>query len=196
MIPEEQINNKRLVIKERVKGVDLSINKLLTLANEASAGLKSTLHYRKEGVNNYSEVLTRKGEKFKSWLNPRGTGGVGSNILEFLNVLYEDTDKEELGEHLLIRHRYGPKIIGFKVFPGQLLLNTVTILAGIEKHKKKGGGGQLVLEDIEKHFEKYGIDFGKANDARPTLINQLKAMGLLSGSPDAGGSVAVICPYT
>ena len=52
------------------------------------------------------------------------------------------------------------------------------------------------LEDIEKHFEKYGIDFGKANDARPTLINQLKAMGLLSGSPDAGGSVAVICPYT
>ena len=57
------------------------------------------------------------------------------------------------------------------------------------------GGGQMVLGDIEKHFQEYGIDFGLAADARPYLIESLINMGLLSGSPDAGSNVTVKSPY-
>jgi hypothetical protein len=48
---------------------------------------------------------------------------------------------------------------------------------------------------VEDHFGQYGIDFTMAVDARPLLMKELQAMGLLSGSPDAGSSVAVTCPY-
>jgi hypothetical protein len=53
----------------------------------------------------------------------------------------------------------------------------------------------LVLQDVEDHFSQYGIDFSTAADARPLLMNELQAMGLLRGSPDAGSSVAVANPY-
>ena len=41
-----------------------------------------------------------------------------------------------------------------------------------------------------------GIDFSYAADARPLLMQEMQAMGLLAGSPDAGSSVAVSCPYS
>jgi hypothetical protein len=58
-----------------------------------------------------------------------------------------------------------------------------------------GGGGRLVLKDIEDHFEEYGINFSLAAEARPLLMAELQSLGLLAGSPDAGSSVAVTCPY-
>ena len=164
------------------------------MAKKAAPELKKSDHYLEEEVNNYKDLLSRKAEKFSSWLRPRSLG-VGSNIQEFFNVLYHDSNADQLGGHLLEIDRIGGSINGFRVFPGQLLLKTVTILAGRKKHKMLGGGGALVLEDVEKHFSKYGIDFGKAKEARPALIELLKSMGLLSGSPDAGANVAVICPY-
>jgi hypothetical protein len=84
------------------------------------------------------------------------------------------------------------------VFPGQLLLQTLTFLAAKAKQTAHGnvpGGGKLVLRDIEEHFAQYGIDFSLAADARPLLIEELQGLGLLNGSPDAGSSVAVACPF-
>ena len=197
----EKILGDKIENKENLKiqdqppsGVGLSISELLDLAKKAAPELKKSDHYLEEEVNNYKDLLSRKAEKFSSWLRPRSLG-VGANIQEFFNVLYHDTNADQLGGHLLEIDRIGGSINGFRVFPGQLLLKTVTILAGRKKHKIHGGGGALVLEDVEKHFSKYGIDFGKAKEARPALIELLKSMGLLSGSPDAGASVAVICPY-
>ena len=190
----EEIKNKHLKINGMPTGRGLSIYKLLTLADAASSQLKSTKHYMDAKVDNYKDFLTRKSENFSLWLKPRRVG-VGGNIQEFFNVLYHDSNADQLGGHLLESHRSGRSIVGFQVFPGQLLLKTITILAGRKKHNLPGGGGLLVLGDIERHFEKYGVDFGKANEARPALADRLKSMGLLSGSPDAGASVAVICPY-
>ena len=59
-----------------------------------------------------------------------------------------------------------------------------------------GGTGRLVLEDVERLFDEYGIDFSAVAAARPLLIKELQMMGLLVGSPDAGSSVDVACAYS
>ena len=77
-----------------------------------------------------------------------------------------------------------------------MLIKTIAYLAG--EHKKintEGASNRLVLSDIEKHFRYYGIEFGLTASARPKLITELQALGLLVGSPDAGDSVAVKNPF-
>ena len=174
----------------------LSLEQLLFLANHASDDIKTSQRFKHvaQGLN-IRTFLTREGEQFSVWRNPL-MKGQGKNIDEFYRVLYKAALGDEEGGHLLTPEGRGATR-GFRVFPGQILLKTITFLAARNKwpHQTKGKAGKLVLQDVEEHFTQYGIDFSTAADARPLLMNHLQAMGLLTGSPDAGSSVDVACPY-
>ena len=196
---EPALNNKKLVLNEMdVVGQDtLTIRQLLVDAKKSAKQIKSTARF--QSVSNGRDIsiatfLTREGERFSGWRNP-SMRGQGKNIDEFFRVLYKAAIGDEAGGYLLTRDQSGQK--RFRVFPGQLLLKTITFLAAECKRENRGEGGtgKLVLQDVEDHFAYYGIDFANSADARPLLIQELQAMGLLSGSPDAGSSVSVAKPY-
>lgn len=190
-----QLEDKRLKIEGAGAKV-LRIEDLLLLAHDAMRDMKAT-HYFSDvaGAGKFQDFLTREAEKSAAWRDPLNKGQ-GKNIDEFFRVLYRDNLGDEAGGYLLVPEGRG-RTRGFRVFPGQLLLKTITFLASHEKQTncEVRGGGKLVLEDVETHFKQYGIDFSSAADARPLLMKELQAMGLLTGSPDAGSSVAVACPY-
>ncbi len=173
----------------------MSIPELLLVARDASGEIRDAERFKQvAGDLKVSTFLTREGEQYLAWRNPR-MGGQGKNIDEFFRVLYRAELGDEAGGYLLVPVGSG-QTRGFRVFPGQLLLKTVTYLAEQGKLSNQGrGAGMLVLQDVEDHFAQYGIDFSTAADARPLLMDELRAMGLLTGSPDAGSSVAVRCPY-
>lgn len=191
----DQIKSKTLSLTEDVRD-GLSLNQLLILSRDASQDIRELDRF-KEKANGCSiqTFLTREAEQFSAWKNPRA-GGQGKNIDEFFRVLYRSEKGDEGGGYLLASEGSGASR-GFRVFPGQLLLKTMTFLAAMGRGscQKSGGSGMLVLQDVEEHFAQYGIDFSTAADARPLLMKELQAMGLLAGSPDAGSSVAVECPY-
>jgi len=174
----------------------LAIESLLLLAKGAVADIRSSERFRSVAIGETIQTfLVREGEGFAAWRDPLSRGQ-GKNIDEFLRVLYRAEPPEEMSGHLLVPEGRGDKR-GFRVFPGPLLLKAVTYLATSAKRLRRahGGSGILVLEDIEEHFADYGVDFSMAADARPQLMNELQDLGLLSGSPDAGGSVSVTCPF-
>lgn len=184
----------RVITTRRMGTGSIRLNEMLTLARNSAVAFKSDPAY---GQSPSTRIfLSRASERFRAWRDPMNKGQ-GKNLDEFLRVLYRAEHGDEAGGHLLVREGRGEST-GFRVFPGQLLLQTITFLAARAKHgahSKTAGGGKLVLEDIEKHFAQYGIDFSLAADARPLLINELQGLGLLNGSPDAGGSVAVASPF-
>jgi hypothetical protein len=189
------ISNKRLKIQGAGSNV-ITIEQLLQVAQEATNDMKSSKWFQEESVKEkFQDFLTRKAERHVAWRDPLKKGQ-GKNIDEFFRVLYRDNIGDEIGGYLLLPKGRG-RTRGFRVFPGQLLLKTIAFLAAHDKHTNSTtrGGGILVIEDVENHFQQYGIDFSYAADARPLLMQELQAMGLLTGSPDAGSSVAVICPY-
>jgi hypothetical protein len=186
--------NGRVITTRKMGSGSIKLVDLLDLARRTSGALKADLAYG--GVPNSRVFLSRASERFRAWRDPRNKGQ-GKNIDEFLRVLYRAEHGDEAGGHLLVREGRGDGA-GFRVFPGQLLLQTLTFLAAKAKQTAHGnvpGGGKLVLRDIEEHFAQYGIDFSLAADARPLLIEELQGLGLLNGSPDAGSSVAVACPF-
>ena len=169
---------------------------LLLLAKDASSDIKNSQWFKDvaEG-SDIRTFLMREGECFSAWRLPFKSGQ-GKNIDEFFRVLYRAELGDEEGGYLLTPEGRGTKR-GFRVFPGQQLLKMATYLADQEKNsdQQPGGAGKLVIEDVENLFSQYGIDFSTAADARPLLMKELQTMGLLSGSPDAGNSAAVSCPY-
>ena len=189
------LEKKKLGI-ENVGQELLGIDELLVAASQAASEIKATERFRKvaNGLS-IATFLTREGEQFPGWRNPL-MRGQGKNIDEFFRVLYRAEVGDEAGGYLLTTEGRG-RSRGFRVFPGQLLLKTVTFLAAKSKESDqgRGGAGMLVLQDVEDRFAQYGVDFSSAADARPMLMRELQAMGLLTGSPDAGSSVAVACPY-
>jgi hypothetical protein len=187
-----EINDKKLRIYE-AGGNTISIEHLLVIVREASSDLRALWRFREVADRlDIRRFLTREGELFSAWRDPL-LKGQGKNIDEFLRVLYRAALGDEAGGYLLIPEGRGASR-GFRVFPGQLLLKTVTYLSAQDLRTFRGGG-KLVLEDIENHFQQYGIDFSSAADARPLFMQELQVIGLLTGSPDAGSSVAVACPY-
>ena len=181
------IEKKRLVLDESGNEL-ISIDESLLMIMGKSKQLKDNYF---NGIEAW-RFLAREGEKSTAWRNPI-KNGQGKNIDEFVRVMYQDKIGDEAGGYLLTQKGRGINR-GFIVFPGQLLLSTITYLSAVEKQEIEGKG-KLMLIDIEKHFEQYGIDFSSSVNARPRLIQQLDAMGLLKGSPDAGSSVAVNSPY-
>jgi len=191
----EQVKGKRLTHGGAGKEV-LALQNLLALARDASSDIRGSERFKDvaEGLN-VQTFLTREGEQFSAWRSPL-MKGQGKNIDEFFRVLYRAELGDEEGGYLLAPEGRGAKR-GFRVFPGQLLLKAATYLAAQGKWscQPRGGAGKLVLQDVEELFGQYGVDFSTAADARPLLMKELQAMGLLTGSPDAGSSVAVACPY-
>lgn len=176
-------------VKDRV-----SIDRLLSVAAAAQADLQSEPVYA--NAPSPAVFLERTcAQRFSAWRDPLNKGQ-GANIDEFFRVLYRADQGDDLGGYLLHREGRG-ETKGFRVFPGSLLLQTVCFLASRDKRRKSlvPGGGRLVLQDVEDHFSAYGIDFSIAADARPLIIGSLQDLGLLHGSPDAGSSVAVSCPF-
>jgi hypothetical protein len=174
----------------------LTVEELLLIARDAAIDMKSSDWYKKVTESDrFQDFLTREAEQHAAWRDPLNKGQ-GKNIDEFFRVLYRDNQGDEAGGYLLVPEGRG-RTRGFRVFPGQVLLKTITFLSahGKQTNSPARGGGKLVLEDVENHFKQYGIDFSCAADARPLLMRELQAMGLLTGSPDAGSSVAVACPY-
>jgi hypothetical protein len=190
-IKKDEIQGKELVITGEGNRY-LSIQKLLIIAQNASRELKETKEFKNVGADNYKFFLVRLAEKYPAWRRPLYVSCQGKNISELLRVLYRDAKGDELGGYLFERNFYRNKIIGHAVFPGQLLLKTIVVLAYYEKRLV----GKLVLNDIENHFQQYGIDLGHAAGSRPLLIEKFQSMGLLSGSPDAGGNVPVETPFS
>lgn len=192
---KNKIFNKRLEIQGAGSGV-LTVEQLLQVAKESADSMKSSKWFQEVAIGeNFQDFLIREAELHAAWRNPLKKGQ-GKNIDEFFRVLYRDNLGDEQGGFLLFPEGRG-RTRGFRIFPGQLLLKTAAYLATYDKRTNSNikGGGILVLEDVENYFQQYGVDFSFAADARPLLIRELQAMGLLSGSPDAGSSVAVECPY-
>lgn len=191
----EQIKGKKLVLNGAGGGV-LEIENFLVMARDASTDIKNSERFKEVAYGmKVQTFLARESEQFSAWRNPL-MKGQGKNIDEFFRVLYRAELGDEEGGYLLTPKGRGIKR-GFRVFPGQLLLKSAAYLAARSKSSglPLGESGKLVLQDVEELFEQYGIDFSTAADARPLLISELQAMGLLTGSPDAGSSVAVACPY-
>jgi len=191
----EQIKGKTITHDGTISNT-LSLEQLIFLAKNASNDIKGSQRFKDvaQGLN-IRAFLTREGEQFAVWRNPL-MKGQGKNIDEFYRVLYKAALGDEEGGYLLTPEGRGTTR-GFRVFPGQLLLKTITFLAARNKWSdpSKGVAGKLILQDVEELFAQYGINFSTAADARPLLMTQLQAMGLLTGSPDAGSSVDVACPY-
>lgn len=177
-------------------GDTISLENLLILARDASTEMRDLARFKEvaSGMDTRT-FLTREGEHFPAWRSPL-MRGQGKNIDEFFRVMYRAEQGDEAGGYLLAPVGRGASR-GFTVFPGQLLLKTMTYLAAQSKWsaQQRGGAGKLSLDDVEGHFGQYGVDFSLAADARPILMDELRAMGLLTGSPDAGSSAAVACPY-
>lgn len=186
--------NGKTITTQKIGAKFIILSDVLTLARSSAPTLKADPAY---GISPSARVfLSRTAERYRAWNDPLNKGQ-GKNIDEFLRVLYRSERGDEAGGYLLVREGRGEST-GFRVFPGQFLLQTIAFLAGKAKqadHRKAAGGGKLVLQDIEEQFTQYGIDFSIAADARPFLINELQQLGLLAGSPDAGSSVAVSCPF-
>ena len=103
--------------------------------------------------------LTRKGELYPAWRNPLKKGQ-GKNIDEFLRVMCRDEIGDESGGYLLIPEGKGAAR-GFRVFPGQLPIKTITYLAAQDKHldSMRGGGGRLVLGMLKVISTSTGLTF-------------------------------------
>jgi hypothetical protein len=174
----------------------MGIEELLMIARNTAAAVHQWDRFQNVSDGGTARAFaTREGEAFSAWREPLSYGQ-GKNIDEFFRVLYRAEVGDAAGGYLMSAVGRGASR-GFMVFPGQLLLKTVTYLAAAAKKaaRGRGGSGILALQDVEDHFAIYGIDFSIAAAARPLMMEQLQAMGLLSGSPDAGSSVAVRSPF-
>ncbi len=170
----------------------ITLADLLLKAREAGPILRAQEEY--DSAPSVRVFISRCSEKYDLYRDPLHKGQ-GKNIREFLRVLQKGDSGDATGGHLLLKQGKR-KQLAYRVFPGQLLLQTIAYLSASAKQNEEGtGGGKLVLRDIEDHFKEYGIDFAVSADARPLLMEQLQVLGLLSGSPDAGSSVAVTCPF-
>ena len=195
LVNRDAVRNKSLVVAD-AGGPSLGVPDLLDLLWEAADRLvpaQTTEAVPSERT--VRESLTRAGERFAAWRAPL-TKGQGKNIDEFFRVLYQTGDPREGGGHLLTQRGTGRQR-SFEVFPGPMLLKTLAYCAAAEKTiwAQQGGGGRLILRDLEEIMACYGIDFSAAASARPRLISTLRSLGLLTGSPDAGSSVAIRSPY-
>lgn len=192
---DERLGNRKLTLRRNSSDCLRLVDFLLS-ARDLSGVVRGSARFTAVAPGlNVEQFLVREGERFAAWRNPRSKGQ-GKNIDEFLRVMYRHEEGDEAGSYLLSPEGRGIGR-GFSVFPGQMLLKTIAFLAARAKRESRSAqvAGKLVLEDIEQHFQQYGVDFANAADARPKLIDQLQGLGLLSGSPDAGGSVAVVCPF-
>jgi hypothetical protein len=185
-------------------------DKLELVATDVGSGkismenfLSAFVSHRKQIVDlakplNLRQWLLRTCEKFPAWTSPRKKGQ-GKNLNEFLRVLARSGEGDGDNGYLVTPIKRGNRAMNYSIFPGPMLVKTISFLAAQKKRKielKTGkGSDRLVLSDVENHFRQYGVEFGMTAGARPKLIAELQSLGLLVGSPDAGDSVSVKNPF-
>ncbi len=130
-VKKDEVSGKTLNLGRGGRGI-LGVDQLLALAVAASPDIRKTERFKNvaDGLD-IQTFLTREGEQFSAWRSPRMVGQ-GKNIDEFFRVLYRAESGDEAGGYLLVPEGRGAKR-GFRVFPGQLLLKTVTYLAAKRK---------------------------------------------------------------
>lgn len=186
-----RLDGKTLV--HRGEGANkIPLQSLLVLSRDCSRHIRQSRQFAEIASGQpISVYLTRLAESWPNWRQPLRRSH-GKNIDEFLRVMRKAPVGDQEGGYLLDLRGSGARR-GFLVFPGQLLLKTITLLAAEER--RRSVQGLLVLQDVETHFSTYGVEFTNAAAVRLGLMEQLKAMGLLVGSPDAGAQVAVGRPF-
>jgi hypothetical protein len=143
------------------------------------------------GQNIFERYSVRLCEKWNAWLNPLEYGQ-GVNIIECMDMLRSAGDMDERGNYL-IESVYTPYLM-FRICPGPMALQVFTLWADVEK-RLNGSHGKLTLSDLIKHFGYYGIDFQDQSDGLVVLMDRMKELGLLRGSPDAGTGAEIENPY-
>lgn len=187
-----------------------NLDKLELVATDVGGDKISTHDFLTAFVSSRSEIvqlasplnvrqwLLRICEKFPAWTSPRKKGQ-GKNLDEFLRVLARSNEGDGDNGYLVTPIRRGNRAMNYSIFPGPMLVKTITFLAAQKKKrqelKAEKNNDRLVLSDVENHFREYGIEFGMTAGARPKLISELQGLGLLVGSPDAGDSVSVKNPF-
>jgi hypothetical protein len=187
-----------------------NLDKLELVATDVGGDKISTHDFLTAFVKSRSEIvqlasplnarqwLLRTCEKFPAWTSPKKKGQ-GKNLDEFLRVLARSSEGDGDNGYLVTPIRRGNRAMNYSIFPGPMLIKTITFLAAQKKKrqelKAEKSSDRLVLSDVENHFREYGIEFGVTAGARPKLISELQGLGLLVGSPDAGDSVSVKNPF-
>ena len=152
--------------------------------------------HAKYGSESAKQLVIREAETFSAWKNPLKKGQ-GKNYDEFFRILRRMAEGDD-GEGYLLEPAGVKKARGqlFIVFPGPMLIKTMTFLSSQAKLKTGNANNRkLMITDIEEHFKTYGIELDAVSGARLKLIKALQKMGTLKGSPDAGESVEVISTY-
>ena len=108
----------RVLSTRKVGQGSLRLIDALGLARATSETLRAESVFG--GAANAGIFLARVSESFRAWRDPLNKGQ-GKNIDEFLRVLYRAESGDEAGGYLLIREGRAESA-GFRVFPGQLLL--------------------------------------------------------------------------
>lgn len=107
-VRREQIDGKTLSLQRGGRTV-LGIEELLALARDASGDIRDMERFKAvaDGMD-VQTFLTREGEQFAAWRNPR-MRGQGKNIDEFFRVLYRAELGDEAGGYLLAPEGRGAK---------------------------------------------------------------------------------------
>ena len=177
--------SKKVITLHSISTDQLSINELFTSAFRVRANINKDLKLESTSID---QALIRFCENFKSWSDTLPFSYTAKGFSEYLRMLRKMTKGDEDGGYLVIPGKQANQ--GYEVFPGNLMLKLVTYLAS-----KANKNSVLVLSDVEKQFQMYGIDFSEKGSMRPRLIKALQELGLLKGTPDAGDSVAILDPY-
>jgi len=133
------------------------------------------------------QYLSRQAESYMGYKDPLHTS-ILKNMSELLRVLREPETGFDSGG-LLIPKKSGRLLAGYVVFPQPALIRLFTFLACNRKVNEK-----IMIKDLIDHFEVYGIDFSRSNEARENLSKALMQLGLLEGSPDAGANAIIGSP--
>jgi len=134
------------------------------------------------------QYLSRQSESYMGYKDPLNTS-ILKNMSELLRVLREPDSGFDSGGLLIPKKNSKRQLIGYVVFPQPALIRLFTFLACNRKVNEK-----IMIKDLIDHFEAYGIDFSRSNEARENLSKALMQLGLLEGSPDAGANAIIGSP--
>ena len=128
-------------------------------------------------------------EQHSAWRKPLDVGP-GKLLKWLMYPMYCIGQFDERGSHLLVQP--GQRLM-FTIEPGPLVLQFMALMCSIRM--RDAGGRPPVLHDVEEHLRDYGIDFSARPAGRNLLVNQMRDVGLLVGSADAGTSARIRNPY-
>jgi hypothetical protein len=134
--------------------------------------------------------VSRLSERFSSWLKPNDVGA-GKLLTNLMYPMYCIGQFDERGSHLMVQPGRKRE---YRIEPGPLVLQYMTLMKHM-RMQRDSVKRACVLRDIEEHFQSYGIDYSASPSGRSLLVSNMKDIGLLVGSADAGESARIKNPY-